>query len=293
MKLLPCILIFIPTVRCFGISRLSPRSLPSVQTGTSSTVVVNIANDDNQGNETLTASPWRIVLDIGREPLATMPFKWARSGTRMPLVIPCDILPDETVVPRSDTVSFTGPEGAVVKPIQGGPWELSKNGNEIFLSFTFPEYVEKGDVYIEAGSTLTLQAAIFTKDELEKRDKEFNEAREETWKIGGELNEMGRQQGASKKWNEEKQVWEKSNGNGVSSLFTQVQKRISLIGAQAKQKQSVNQRVDRNTLSDRGSFPGFESVVFIQQQGIAKVQKNEKIGSSAVIGKWSAEPINF
>ena len=76
-------------------------------------------NDKSNGHSSITnsdevSSPWRVALDIGREPLANMPFEWARSGCRMPLVIPTDFSADNVLSPKSETVMFTGPNGAVV-----------------------------------------------------------------------------------------------------------------------------------------------------------------------------------
>ena len=87
--------------------------------------------------EDIETAPWRVVLDIGREPLSTMPFDWARSGCRMPLVVPCDFTRD-SLQPQSDTVSFTGPGGAVIRPIQGGHVQL-KNDKELKFTLSFPE----------------------------------------------------------------------------------------------------------------------------------------------------------
>ena len=68
-----------------------------------------------KADEVIVSSPWRVALDIGREPLARMPdFDWGRSGCRMPLVIPTDFSADNVLSPKSETVMFTGPNGAVV-----------------------------------------------------------------------------------------------------------------------------------------------------------------------------------
>ena len=72
-------------------------------------------------------APWRVTLDIGRQPLANMPSDWARSGCRMPLVIPTDFTAENKIMPHSETVMFTGPEGAVIRPIIGEGWELSND----------------------------------------------------------------------------------------------------------------------------------------------------------------------
>lgn len=255
----------------------------------------------------VTTSPWRIVLDIGREPLAVgMPFQWARSGTRMQLVVPCDVRSDGVVVPRSETVSFTGPGGAVERPIRGGPWSVKdNNGNidgnnnskELSLSLVFPEYMERGDVWVEAGSTLGLEGIVFTKDELRVRDQEFFRARDVTMRIDNELKDLAWEQGRggapSKRWNEETQRWESTRNFDVGSFVTQTQTRLRLWGARAKQGRANNQRPDRNTLSDQGSLPGVEGSVFIQEPGIIKLRKTDGIGSGAVMGTWTARPVRF
>mmetsp|Transcript_7902 Transcript_7902/g.19059 ORF Transcript_7902/g.19059 Transcript_7902/m.19059 type:complete len:282 (+) Transcript_7902:101-946(+) len=234
--------------------------------------------------DAVTANPWRLTLDIGREPLANMPFDWARSGCRMPMVIPCDFQSDKKLIPRADTVSFTGPNGAVVSPVQGEEWEISNNDKEIKCELTFPKYMERRDVWIDAGTTLTLLGSVYTKEELERLDQEFYEAREEAWELGGELNEIADQIEGPKKWNEEKQVWEKRM-DGVPNIFSQMQKRVQHLGAQAKQKQKANQRPSLKDLSDGGTIPGFsEKGLFIQKHGLVKI-------GNVVAGRWSAEPI--
>lgn len=202
----------------------------------------------------------------------------------MPLVIPCDFQSDQKVIPQSDTVSFTGPNGAVVSPVEGGEWKISDNQQEIQLELTFPKYMERRDVWIDAGTTLTLLGRVYTKEELDRLDKEFYEARDEAWELGGELNEIAKQIEGPKKWNEEKQRWEKRT-DGVPSIFSQMQKRVQLLGAQAKQKQKADQRPSLNDLSEGGAMPGFnERGLFIQKYGLIKI-------GNVVAGRWSAEPI--
>eukprot|EP00521_Asterionellopsis_glacialis_P012690 CAMPEP_0195303070 /NCGR_PEP_ID=MMETSP0707-20130614/32193_1 /TAXON_ID=33640 /ORGANISM="Asterionellopsis glacialis, Strain CCMP134" /LENGTH=272 /DNA_ID=CAMNT_0040366509 /DNA_START=64 /DNA_END=879 /DNA_ORIENTATION=- len=217
----------------------------------------------------VTSAPWRITLDIGREPLANMPFKWARSGCRMPLVIPCDIQSDKKIVPQGDTVSFTGPDGAVISPIVGGNWDRSNN-RELTMDFTFPQYMERRDVWIDAGTTLTLSGIVYTKDELDKLDREFYDARDEAWELGGQLNDIAQLIDGPKQWNEELQKWEKRT-DGIPSILRQMQLRAKHLAAQTKQKQKSNQRPRPNDLSEGGSFPGSTSNVFVQKQGVIKI----------------------
>lgn len=234
------------------------------------------------------SSPWRITLDIGREALSNMPFDWARSGCRMPLVVPCDFEQqggkDNNLYPRSDTVSFTGPDGAVVRPIQGGEWSMNKDQQELSFSLTFPESMARRDVYIEAGTTMELTGRVYSQAELDQLNEEFYKAREATWQVGGELNEMGNRQGAAKKWNEEKRRWEKRHP--AENIFNVAQKRLTYWGAKAKQAKMNSNRPDPNTISDRGTFPGVEKGLYIAQSGIVRSGKN-----GPVMGTWYAQPI--
>jgi hypothetical protein len=243
---------------------------------------------------TVTADPWRIVLDIGREPLATMPFDWARSGCRMPIVVPCDFRSDQLILPRSDSVSFTGPDGAVVRPVEGGTWQLA-NDKELSFTLKFPEAMARRDVWIDAGTTMTLQGVVYTKDEVDRLNDEFYTARDEAWKIGGELNDMARRKEAPKKWNQEKQQWEKRYES--TNVLELMQKQISYVKAQAVQQRKGGQRPNPKTLSDLGSLPGIESGIFMRKEGSIRILNNNKssvgpLGGSAVIGKWFAEPIS-
>ncbi len=141
----------------------------------------------------LSSAPWRIVLDIGREPLSRMPFDWARSGCRMPLVVPCDISrscqsdddDDEEekmlVLPMSDTVSFTSSSGAVVRPVLGGEWKVSDDQRQVSFSLTFPETMQRRDVTIAGGTTLDLIGRMYTQAELDQLNDAYYQAREHTW----------------------------------------------------------------------------------------------------------------
>lgn len=286
--LLLLLLPLLPIAAAF--SSLSVPRPSSVTTTTTKNQIIDSSGAATTTPAAAVASSWRVVLDIGREPLSSMPFDWARSGCRMPLVIPCDFWSDQSVQPRSETVSFTGPNGAVTAPVQGGTWEWSNDKKDLSLTLSFPESFARRDVSIDAGTTIQLSGRVYTKTELDKLNEEFYKARDETWKIGGEVNDMTRRQGAPKKWNEEKQQWEKRYEN--ESILSQVQKRISLMGAQAVQKQKANQRPNPNTLSsDRGWFPGIEDDAFVQKEGVITIPKGGGWRGDAVIGRWSAEPI--
>jgi len=234
-----------------------------------------------------TTAPWRVVLDIGREPLANgMPFDWARSGCRMPLVIPCDFSHEQSsnrVDPKSQTVSFTGPDGAVVKPIQGGSWSLDKNEKELSFELTFPETLQRRDVSIPGGTTVKCTGTTFTQTEVDRLNNEFYKAREATWAVGEKLNDMSSRQGAPKKWDEEKGQWVKrySNENPLSS----VQNRLEYWRAKADQDQKNNARPSANDLSNIGRLPGVDSAIYIAKKGVVRAP------NGAVMGTWAAEPI--
>lgn len=231
------------------------------------------------------ASPWRVTLDIGREPLARMPFDWARSGCRMPLVIPTDLTDsDNALVPQSEVVSFTGPDGAVVRPVVGGKWELSKDERTITLSYTLPEAMSRRDVYLEEGTQLHLTGRVYTKMEMDRINLEYYQAREEVWKAGGEIGDIYDRMEASKKWDEESGQWVKRYED--ANPFTVAQKQFAYWGAKLKQSQKMTQRPDLNTISDRGSLPGVEGGIFIANGGAVRVGKN-----GPICGKWSAKPI--
>ena len=250
---------------------------------------------------TTTSHPWRVVLDVGREPLSTMPFDWARSGCRMPIVIPSDFeerrrnerssSSTNIVLPKSDTVSFTGPDGAVVRPVVGGSWEFLDNGagtgskpKEIQFTMSFPEALERRDVRIEAGTTIRCTAPAYTKAQIDALNAEFYEAREDVWKVGGELNEMSSRQGAPKKWNFETNRWEKRYSN--ANPLEWGRKRLQYMAAKARQEQKNAQRPNPKTLSDRGKLPGIDDYVFVaKDKGIIKTQ------DGAVLGRWSMEPM--
>ena len=246
---------------------------------------------------TTTTSSWRVVLDIGREPLSNMPFDWARSGSRFPLKIPCDFIGTTTttqdatrtttsftVSPQSDTVSFTGPNGAVIRPIQGGgDYQISKDETELTFSLTFPETLARRDVTIDAGSTIQCTGRLYTQKELDQLYQAYYDARDEAWKLGGELNDMERMDGPPKKWNEETKQWE-IRRKSINPL-TWAQKRLAYAAAKAKQESKNNQRPDPNRLSEKGSLPGIDDSVYVAKEGVVRAP------NGAVMGRWSMEPI--
>ncbi|KAL7567400.1 hypothetical protein ACA910_010288 [Epithemia clementina (nom. ined.)] len=242
------------------------------------------------------SAPWRVTLDIGREPLSRMPFDWARSGCRMPLTIGLDFESSnhgqaqqqqqhrQTARPRSETISFTGPNGAVVRPVLGGDWQLSADQKELAFSLTFPETMVRRDVVIEGGTTLHLTGRVYSQTELDQLNQEYYQAREATWEVGRQLNDMANRQGAAKKWNDETKQWVKrySNENPISAWSKQIQ----YFAAKAKQDQRNKQRPDNN-ISDRGPFPGVDQGLYVSRRGgVVRQGKN-----GPVMGTWYAQPI--
>ena len=248
--------------------------------------------------------PWRIVLDLGREPLATgLPFDWGRSGCRLPMKIPCHFTmrrqssTDNTdsssgtttttnlvVTPISDTVSFTGPEGAVVRPVEGGEWSFVEQKQQLTFALVFPESMARRDVSLAPGTMLQCTGTAYTQSELDRRNDEFYRARDAVWDVGQELNERSRRTEAPKKWNEQTQQWEQrySPENPLSWM----KQRVSYWSAKARQDQTNRQRPSANDLSSVGRLPGIEDPVYIAKGGIVRAASN-----GAVLGKWYAEPI--
>jgi hypothetical protein len=214
----------------------------------------------------------------------------------MPLVIPCDFSRTKSfsgeneflVLPKSDTVSFTGPDGAVTKPVVGGKWDFSVDKKQVSLSLSFPETLQRRDVTVVGGSTLELTGRMYTQEELNQLNEAYYEARENTWQVGSELNDSARQQGAAKKWNEEKGVWVKPKTN--TNIFSTIQNRMRYVAAKAQQDQKNQERPNANAISNRGQLPGMggDSGVYIMKGGVVRQGKN-----GPVMGTWQAEPITM
>lgn len=239
------------------------------------------AGNTQKETEAAVTAPWRVAMDIGREPLSTMPFDWARSGCRMPLVIP-SVLSKDAIQPQMETVSFTDVGGAVVRPVLGGELNL-KNNQELSFSLTFPEAMTRRDVAINAGTTVYCTGRVYSKSELESLNQAFYKAREQAWDIGGELNEMTKLQSAPKRWNEEKQRWERQNPD--INVFAWAQKRIQYMMAKSRLNQCNEQRPDPNLLSGIGFFPALKEDAYVVKEGLVRSQ------DGAVMGRWSMEPI--
>jgi hypothetical protein len=241
---------------------------------------------------TTTTGSWRITLDIGREPLTSMPFDWAASGCRLPLAIKCDFSHNNEngsneVVPQQENCRFTGPEGEVVKPIQKGVWSLNNENRNLEFSLNFPQDLVRRDVVLDAGTEIFCEGLVYSTKALKKMNDKFYKARDDTWKAGEVLNNVNRRKEASKKWNEDKQEWEKRYEE--EPLLSKLGKQINLMNVKRQSDQNNANRPKPKTLSlDSGPFPGFDSDVFIQKTGIVKIKRGWR---ESVIGTWSAEPI--
>lgn len=179
-------------------------------------------------------------------------------------------------------------------PVQGGTWTWNPNNNDnenLSLTLTFPQSVARRDVMIDAGTTIQLSTKVYTQTQLDQLNKEFYTAREETWKLGGELNDIEKRRDAPKQWNDKTQQWEQPRLE--ESMASQVSKRLAYWQAQWNQQQKSNSRPNVNDLSSdpRGSLPGYEGSVFFQKQGIITIPASSSWRGDAVIGTWSAEPI--
>lgn len=230
------------------------------------------------------AAPWRMCLDIGREELARMPFDWARSGCRMPLVIPTDFSSDSSVSCHFDTVSFTGPEGAVVRPITGKSWKLSKNERTLTLSYNLPEAMKRRDVCFDDDTELVLTGRVYTQKEFDRLNNNYYQAREELWKAGAEIGDIYDRKDASKKWDEESGQWVQRYKDESPLIIAQ--KQLFYWGANLNQNRKKRERPDLKDLSDRGSLPGVEGGIYFAKSGVVRVGHN-----GPVCGTWSAMPI--
>ena len=234
------------------------------------------------------AGSWRVVLNIGRDGFTSMPLQWGASGCRLPLVIKADFNDDGQVVPREDTCRFTGPAGEVVTPVREGSWTVSNDRNLEF-SLKFPERIERRDVFLDAGTEITCEGLVFSKDDIKEKNDRFYKAREETWKVGRELNDITRRSVAPKKWNPESNRWEKRHND--EPIWNQIGKRLQLMNAQGEAQNKNAERPNPKTLSlESGPFPGFDNNVFVKKDGVIRIKC--KGWRDAVIGTWSAEPIN-
>eukprot|EP00542_Grammatophora_oceanica_P013077 CAMPEP_0194033596 /NCGR_PEP_ID=MMETSP0009_2-20130614/6226_1 /TAXON_ID=210454 /ORGANISM="Grammatophora oceanica, Strain CCMP 410" /LENGTH=280 /DNA_ID=CAMNT_0038674311 /DNA_START=115 /DNA_END=957 /DNA_ORIENTATION=+ len=231
---------------------------------------------------------WRITLNIGREPGTFMDGRWAASGARLPVTVPCDFHEDGNLVPKEDTVEFTITGGAVQKAVESGNWDLKDNRH---LTFTlgFPDGVAKNDVSLPAGAKVTCKGLLYTLPDLQELNEHYYAARDESWKAEETVTSIGKRREAPKKWNPVKQQWEKRYSE--EPLWGQVTKKFDLWKAQQEENRRNSQRPDPNSLSlDNGPFPGLESYVHIVKDGKMTIQQG--VGGNTVVGRWSAEPIS-
>jgi len=263
----------------------------------------NNGNTEDSSSSTTTSSyPWRVVMDIGREPLARMPFDWARQGARMPLVIPSDFVSSSTtktsttagfVKPQSETVGFTNSDGAKESLTKGGEWRVSEDCTSLTFSYTIVDELRRRDVYVEAGTELVLSTRIYTQTELDRLNQEFYKAREDLWSTGATVIDASDRQESSKKWNTKTERWEKRYPS--ENPFGAITNQISYFLQKVKQDKARNQRPEPGTLSDRGGkIPGVgldedgnEGYVYFVQEGVIRYGRD----SGPVCGLWTAQPI--
>lgn len=253
-------------------------------------LATNTATTTATATSTTTTGPWRIALNIGREPSTSMPSEWAASGCRLPLVIKCDFNEKNgEVVPQEENCRFTGPDGEVVRPIQTGVWSSNNNNRNLKFSLNFPQELARRDVTIDAGTEIFCEGLVYSTNDLKRMNEKFYKSRDETWKAGEAYNEISRRKEASKKWNDETGQWEKRYGEEpLLSAFT---KQMNLMNVKRKSERENSDRPNPKTLSlDSGPFPGFDSDVYIKKEGVVKIKRRG--WRDAIIGTWSAEPIN-
>ena len=202
----------------------------------------------------------------------------------MPLVVPCDFDAKNLVIPQKDTLSFTGPDGANVRPIEGGRWKLSNDSKQLSFTLNVPERLTRRDVSIDANTELSLTGRVYTQAEMDRLNADYYEAREELWSAGGEMADVYDRANASKKWNEETKRWEKRYVR--ENPLSLARKQLTYWGAKVKQGQTLSQRPDINTLSDKGKLPGEDNGVYMAKGGVVRVGEN-----GPVCGTWSAQPI--
>lgn len=227
---------------------------------------------------------WRVALNIGREGITSKNPAWAASGARMPVVVECDFDESGKVLPRSDFVSFTGPNGAEVYPVEPGEWKL-KNERELEFTLEFPKQMTRRDVTLGPG-TVTCRGNVYTQDDLKELNDQFYQARNEKWKAGADMNAILDRQEAPKKWDEASKQWVVRYPQ--ESILTQLSTRAQLFLAQQKENLEKSKRPNPKELSlEAGVFPGVNSRVFMYN----KDNKVKEVKNGPVVGSWSAEPI--
>eukprot|EP00545_Synedropsis_sp_CCMP1620_P001300 CAMPEP_0119019224 /NCGR_PEP_ID=MMETSP1176-20130426/21280_1 /TAXON_ID=265551 /ORGANISM="Synedropsis recta cf, Strain CCMP1620" /LENGTH=296 /DNA_ID=CAMNT_0006973375 /DNA_START=65 /DNA_END=955 /DNA_ORIENTATION=+ len=222
------------------------------------------------------AAPWRIALNIGDKP-------GYFSSTSWPIITKCDFGSNQEIIPQQGDVRYTTRTGQVVKPIEKGKWSL-ENNRKLSFDLSFPELMSRNELTIKAGTTITCEGILYTLSDLKVLNDNFYQARDKTWELGGELNDLDNERDGPKKWNDDKQQWERSNG---FDAWAYAKKRLQHAQLQNKQEQENSKRPEPKTLSAySGDFPGIQNKdqVFIGKMGIIKQ-------GTQVIGTWAAEPI--
>ena len=241
---------------------------------------------------------WRIALNIGREPESKggMSDEWAISGCRLPIVIKCDFLPDNKIVPKVSEVRFTAMGGELKYPIEPGTWSLSNDfaQRDLSLTFTFPDELIRRDVSLQG--TVTCRGKAFTQFSLDAMNDEYYDAQKIRWGKTRDVDEIERRKDAPRKWNPEgvgndgkKGAWERRYEE--EGLLSGITKRTVLALAQRKELKRREKRPDLKDLSaDCGPIPGVEGNVYIVREGTVTLRKG--LWNDVVVGTWSAEPIN-
>jgi hypothetical protein len=237
---------------------------------------------------------WRIAMNIGREPGTGMPTEWASSGCRLPVVVQCDFRQGDgdgnknknVVVPLTGDVRFTGPDGQVVKPVEGGEWSLV-NDRELSLTLAFPEELVRRDVTLDG--TVRLEGLLYSVEGLKNMNDQYYEARNDRWDAGEKLNDVDRRRDAPRKWNPNAKQWEKRYEN--EGFISRLGKRANLLLAERKENKVNLDRPNPKDISlDCGPFPGVKGDVHFRKEG--KVLLKQGFLKECLIGTWSAEPIN-
>ena len=233
---------------------------------------------------------WRVAIDIGREKGTAMPASWAGSGCRLPLVFGCDFEEEgRRIVPKSDEIRFTGPNGEVVERIEGGTWttKSSGEGDGTGLSFTlsFPKELERRDVTL--GGTIRCEGLLYSTDALRELDAEYYAARDAKWEAGKAAAESLERAEAPKKWNPDSERWERRYEE--EGLPSRLMKRAAYMLAERRDKAVIKRRPMPKELSmDCGPFPGIEGDVYVKRGGRVVL---EGVWRERVVGTWTMEPI--
>jgi len=205
----------------------------------------------------------------------------------MPLIIKCNFTDDGKVASISGDVRFTGPKGEMINLVDPGEWDVTNN-RDLSFQLTFPEIVERLDVVLNPGCTICCEGLVFSENDLRELDKKFYRARSTTDDANVKVQDVKRRREAPRKWNFETEQWEQRFKS--ESILSRTFKRSKLFGAQLMEARESVKRPNNGEISiESGPFPGFDCKVFLGKQG--KIKTKMRLGD-AIIGTWSAEPIN-